>query len=176
MKGAPVCAVRVTAGRYAGTRVPRVEDARLLTGHGTFVDDVVRPGMLHGCFVRSPLARARIVAVDASEALALEGVHAVFFAGDLNPDVREQWYTLIGRDVPDVPRPPLAEGEVRFAGAPVALVVAGDRYIAEDAAELVAVDYEPLPPVVDYVTARDSGEPVHAGYPRWASPSTGCGS
>src|SRR2546430_12153152 len=98
------------AARYAGARVPRVEDARLLTGHGTYVDDVVRPGMLHACFVRSPLARARILGVDAAEALAVDGVHAVFTAGDLNPDVREQWYTLIGRDVPDTPRPPLAEG------------------------------------------------------------------
>ncbi|TDD91820.1 xanthine dehydrogenase family protein molybdopterin-binding subunit [Actinomadura darangshiensis] len=153
------------AARYAGTRVPRVEDARLLTGHGTFVDDVVRPGMLHACFVRSPLARARILGVDAAEALAVDGVQAVFTAADLNPDVREQWYTLIGKDVPDTPRPPLAEGEVRFAGDPVAMVVATDRYVAEDAAELVAVDYEPLPPVVDYATAGESGELVHAGYP-----------
>src|SRR3546814_5927604 len=67
----------VAAGRYAGTRVHRVEDARLLTGRGTFVDDVDRPGMLHACFVRSPFARARIGEIDASEALALPGVHAV---------------------------------------------------------------------------------------------------
>src|SRR3546814_3611337 len=65
----------VAAGRYAGTRVHRVEDARLLTGRGTFVDDVDRPGMLHACFVRSPFARARIGEIDASEALALPGVH-----------------------------------------------------------------------------------------------------
>jgi len=71
------------AARYAGARVHRVEDPRLLTGHGTFVDDVARPGMLHACFVRSPLARARIVGVDVSEALALEGVHAVFRSEDL---------------------------------------------------------------------------------------------
>ena len=154
-----------TAARYAGTRVPRVEDARLLTGHGTFVDDVARPGMLHACFVRSPMARARITGVDASEALALDGVHAVFLAADLNPDVREQWYTLAGRDVPDTPRPPLAEDEVRFVGDPVALVVATDRYLAEDAAELVFVDYDPLPPVADYAAARDADDLVHAGYP-----------
>jgi aerobic carbon-monoxide dehydrogenase large subunit len=153
------------AARYAGARVHRVEDPRLLTGHGTFVDDVARPGMLHACFVRSPLARARIAGVDASGALALDGVRAVFLAEDLNPGVHEQWYTLIGRDVPDTPRPPLADGEVRFVGDPVALVVATDRYVAEDAAELVAVDYDPLPPVVDYVTAHESGELVHAGYP-----------
>src|SRR3954449_7439298 len=112
------------AGRYTGTRVLRVEDPRLLQGHGTFVDDVVRPGMLHACFVRSPFARARIGAVDASAALALSGVRAVFTAADLNPGVHEQWYTSMGKDVPDTPRPPLAESEARHAGDPVALVVA----------------------------------------------------
>lgn len=153
------------AARYAGARVHRVEDPRLLTGHGTFVDDVVRPGMLHACFVRSPVARARITDIDVSDALALDGVHAVFTAGDLNPDVCEQWYTLMGKDVPDTPRPPMADGEVRFAGDPVALVVATDRYLAEDAAELVVVDYDPLPPVVDYATALESAELVHPNYP-----------
>ncbi|MEU6745850.1 xanthine dehydrogenase family protein molybdopterin-binding subunit [Spirillospora sp. NPDC046719] len=154
------------AARYAGARTPRVEDPRLLTGHGTFVDDVVRPGMVHAHFVRSPLARARILGVDAAEALALPGVHAVFTADDLNPGVREPWYSLMGPDVPDTPRPPLAEGEVRFVGDPVALVVADDRYIAEDAAELVVVDYEPLRPVVDYKAAHESAERVHPAYPR----------
>src|SRR5262245_40931679 len=163
--GAPGTPGPAGSARYAGSRVHRVEDPRLLTGHGTFVDDVVRPGMLHACFVRSPLARAEILSIDTAEALALDGVHAVFVAADLNPDVREQWYTLIGKDVPDTPRPPLAEGEVRFVGDPVALVVAEDRYVAEDAAELVMVDYEPLQPVPDYVTARESDELVHGGYP-----------
>ena len=158
-------APEAVAARYVGTRVRRVEDPRLLTGHGTFVDDVVRPGMLHACFVRSQVARARIVSIDVTEALALEGVHAVWVAEDLNPGVHEQWYTLLGPDVPDTPRPPLAEGEVRFVGDPVALVVAVDRYVAEDAAELVVVDYDQLPPVVDYATAHQTDELVHAGYP-----------
>ncbi|MFI8075837.1 xanthine dehydrogenase family protein molybdopterin-binding subunit [Streptomyces sp. NPDC086033] len=153
------------AAAYAGTRTPRVEDARLLTGTGTYVDDVVRPGMLHVCFVRSPMARARILGIDASEARELPGVHAVFVAADLNPGVHEQWYTLNGRDDPDTPRPPLAEGEVRFVGDPVAMIVADDRYLAEDAAELVIVDYDPLVPVVDYATALDSPESVHAEHP-----------
>lgn len=152
------------AARYTGTRVHRVEDARLLQGRGTFVDDVVRPGMLHACFVRSPFARARIGAIDASAALELPGVHAVFTADDLNGDVHEQWYTSMGKDVPDTPRPPLATGEVRHAGDPVALVVAVDRAVAEDAVELVDIDYDPLPPVVDYRTARDAAELVHEGY------------
>ncbi|GAA3389128.1 xanthine dehydrogenase family protein molybdopterin-binding subunit [Cryptosporangium minutisporangium] len=156
----------VAAARYAGARLPRVEDPRLLTGHGTFVDDVVRPGMLHAHFVRSPMARARVLSIDASEALALDGVHAVFTAGDLNPDVVDHWYSLMGKHVPDTPRPPLASDEVRFVGDPVALIVAVDRYVAEDAAERVFVDYDPLPPVVDYATAVESDELVHASYPR----------
>ena len=153
------------ATRYAGTRVPRVEDTRLLTGHGTFVDDVTRPGMLHACFVRSPFARARINGIDTSAALALPGVHAVFVADDLNPDVKEAWHAVAGKDMPDTPRPPLAEGEAKFVGDPVALVVAESRYIAEDAVELVDVDYEPLPAVADFTTAVGSDVVVHEAYP-----------
>jgi aerobic carbon-monoxide dehydrogenase large subunit len=151
--------------RYAGTRTPRVEDARLVAGEGSFVDDVSLPGMLHACFVRSPVARARIEAIDTSEALALPGVVAVFTAGDLNGDVREQWHTAIGREAPETPHPPLADGEVRFVGDPVALVVAKDRYVAEDASELVIVDYDPLPPVADYAAAGETDALVHEGYP-----------
>ena len=153
------------ATRYVGSRVPRVEDSRLLTGHGTFVDDVTRPGMLHACFVRSPLARARIGGIDASEALALPGVRAVFTAADLNPDVKEAWHAVAGRDVPDTPRPPLAESEVKFVGDPVALVVADNRYIAEDAIELVEVDYEPLTAIADFTKAETSDVMVHDAYP-----------
>ena len=153
------------ANRYAGRRVPRVEDSRLLTGRGTFVDDVTRPGMLHACFVRSPFAHARIKSIDATAALALPGVHAVFTAADLNPDVREAWHAIAGKDVPDTPRPPLAEGEVKFVGDPVALVVAESRYIAEDAIELVDVDYEPLAAVADFTQAVGSPAVVHEAYP-----------
>jgi len=155
----------VAAARYAGTRVQRVEDARLLTGTGTFVDDITRPGMLHACFVRSYVARARITGIDISEALALPGVYAVFLASDLNPEVRDQWYTLTGPDEADTPRPPLAEDEVRFVGDPVAVVVAESRYIAEDALDLVVVDYDPLPPLADYEVALASEELVHGTYP-----------
>ncbi|UGT91017.1 xanthine dehydrogenase family protein molybdopterin-binding subunit [Mycobacterium ostraviense] len=153
------------APRYAGTRVQRVEDSRLLTGHGSFVDDISRPGMLHACFVRSPFARARINSIDASAALALPGVHAVFTAADLNPDVREAWHAVAGKDVPDTPRPPLAEGEAKFVGDPVALIVAENRYLAEDALELVDVDYEPLPAVVDFRQAQSTEVLVHDSYP-----------
>jgi carbon-monoxide dehydrogenase large subunit len=152
------------AGRYTGSRVHRVEDPRLLRGRGTFVDDVVRPRMLHACFVRSPFARARLGAIDATEALALPGVRAVFTAADLNPGVHEAWYTSMGKNVPDTPRPPLAEGEARFVGDPVALVVATDRYVAEDAVELVDVDYEPLAAVVDYHDGPQADALVHEQY------------
>src|SRR5262245_2253092 len=121
--------------------------------------------MLHACFVRSPFARAKINAIDAAAALALPGVRAVFTAGDLNPDVKEAWHAVAGKDIPDTPRPPLAEGEVKFVGDPVALVVAESRYIAEDAVELVDVDYEPLPAIADFTRAVNSDVVVHEAYP-----------
>ncbi len=151
--------------RYAGRRVARVEDNRLLTGQGRFVDDVIRPGMLHACFVRSPFARATIRGIDTTAALALAGVHAVYTAADLNPDVREAWHAVAGKDIPDTPRPPLAEGEVKFVGDPVALVIADSRYVAEDAVDLVAVDYAPLPAIADFRTAIGSEVTVHEAYP-----------
>ena len=152
------------AARYSGMRVARVEDARLLTGHGTYVDDVRLPGLLHATFVRSPFARAVIRGVDTTAARAAPGVRAVFTAADLNPGMHEQWHTSIGPKGPETPRPPLAEGEVRFAGDPVVLVVAETLYLAEDAAELVEVDYEPRSPVVDYRGAERSSELVHEAH------------
>ena len=96
-------------------------------------------------------------------------MRAVFTAADLNPGVHEQWYTSMGKDVPDTPRPPLAEGEARHVGDPVALVVAVDRYVAEDAVDLVEVDYEPLPPVVDYRSAPGTDALVHERVPATTS-------
>src|SRR3954447_6383578 len=154
----------IGATRYAGARISRVEDARLVTGRGTYVDDIALPGMLHVSFVRSPHARAGIRGIDVSAARAVPGVRAVFTAADLNPDVGEQWHTSIGPGSPETPRPPLAEGEVRFVGDPVALVVAESLYLAEDAAELVDVDYEPLTPVVDYRAAEGPEELVHEAH------------
>ncbi len=150
--------------RYSGGRVHRVEDSRLLTGRGLYVDDVALPGMVHACFVRSPYPRARIIRVGTADAVALPGVIAVFTADELNPGVHEQWHTLFGPGGPETPRPPLAEAEVRFVGDPVALVVAESRYIAEDACELVEVDYEPLTPVIDYTTAEAADDLVHAAH------------
>ena len=154
----------MTATRYAGARVHRIEDRRLLTGRGTYVDDIVLPGMLHACFVRSPFARAAIRGIDTAAAAHAPGVQRVFTAADLNRDVKEQWHTSMGKESPETPRPPLAEEEARFVGDPVALVVAATRAQAEDAAELVDVDYEELPAVVDYLTAEDAGALVHDGH------------
>jgi aerobic carbon-monoxide dehydrogenase large subunit len=152
------------AARYAGTRVNRVEDARLLTGRGVFTDDISLPGMLHAYFVRSPFARARINSIDTTAARELPGVHAVYTAADLNPGMKEQWHTSMGRESPETPRPPLADDEVRFVGDPVVLVIAETRYLAEDAAELVDIDYDPLPAVVDYKDADDPDVLVHTAH------------
>ena len=141
-----------------GSRTPGCSPVR-----GTYVDDIALPGMLHACFVRSPYARAAILSIGTAAAMGVPGVHHVFVAGDLNPDVKEQWHTSIGPNSPETPRPPLAEGEVRFVGDPVALVVADSRYIAEDAAELVDVEYEPLPAVVDYASALTAESPCSPG-------------
>ncbi|MGE2834327.1 xanthine dehydrogenase family protein molybdopterin-binding subunit [Mycobacterium sp. SMC-4] len=146
----------------------RVEDSRLLTGHGSFVDDINRPGMLHACFVRSPYARAKVLKFDATAALAHPGVHAVLTAADINPEVQEAWHAVAGKDVPDTPRPPLAEDEVRFVGDPIAIVIAENRYVAEDAIELIDIDYEPLPAVADFTRAvelAENGAVVHEAYP-----------
>jgi carbon-monoxide dehydrogenase large subunit len=156
--------VTTNAARYVGARVQRLEDARLLTGRGSYVDDVVLPGMLHARFVRSQFARAAIRDIDVAPALDMPGVRFVFTADDLNRDVQEQWHTSVGKKSPETPRPPLAEDEARFVGDPVALVVAETLAQAHDAAEQVLVDYEPLPPVVDYTTAADTEALVHASH------------
>ena len=91
-------------------------------------------------------------------------MHAVFTAADLNPDAKEQWHTSVGREGPETPRPPLADDEVRFVGDPVALVVAESLYLAEDAAELVDVDYEPLEAIVDYIAAERNDALVHESH------------
>jgi len=151
------------AGRFVGQAVPRKEDPRLLTGRGRYVDDVRLPGMLHAHFVRSDVARARISRLDVSAARSAPGVVAVLTADDLNAAAGPMMPTLFvgGAMGPGAPLVPLAPGDVRFVGDPIALIIATDRYAAEDAGDLVDIDYEPLPAVVDYETALDGGERVH---------------
>ena len=133
--------------RLLGARVERLEDPRLLTGRGRYLADIERPGMLHAAFVRSPHAHARIRGVDAAAARDLRGVAAVLTAADLNGAPLVDTVAVPG--LSRTPQPALATDRVRFQGEAVAIVVAGDRYVAEDAAELVTVDYEPLPVVLD---------------------------
>ena len=145
-----------TAGRFVGQSVKRREDPRLLTGHGQYVDDVMLPGMLHCTFVRSDVARGRIVRVDTEAARAFDGVIAVLTAADLNPHAGSMQPTML-LETPGAPLRPLAEGDVRFVGEPIVLIVAESRYLAEDAAELVEVDIESDPAVVDVEHALDDG-------------------
>jgi aerobic carbon-monoxide dehydrogenase large subunit len=145
--------------RASGTAVRRKEDARLLTGRGRYVSDLVLPRMRHVAFVRSPVAHARLAGIDTTEALGTEGVHAVF-TGE-HPAMRgvalRAQSALPGYVETD--QPPLARGKVRFAGEAVAAVVADDRYRAEDGAEGVDVEYEPLHPTV--CAWADPVDPVH---------------
>lgn len=133
----------------------RREDPRFIQGKGNYVDDVKMPGMLFGAMVRSPYAHARILRIDTSRALALPGVHAVLTANDLKP-LNLHWMPTLAGDVQAV----LADEKVSFQNQEVAFVVADDRYIAADAAELVDIEYEELPVVVDPFKALEPGAPV----------------
>jgi carbon-monoxide dehydrogenase large subunit len=148
---------------HAPTR--RNEDPRLLVGLGSYVDDIDPPGVLHAAILRSPYGHARIGSIDTSAARAHPGVHAVYTAADLG--AFNQPAPLV------VPHPslthgrtqrPLAVDKVRYIGEAVAMVVADDRYIAEDAAGLIEVDWEPLPAVIDFTTAS-AQEQIHDDVP-----------
>ena len=154
--------------KWFGERVQRVEDDRLLRGRGRFTDDIQEGGdrALESCLVRSPYAHARINSIDVSAARALPGVVAVYVAADL---------PFGDTDLPIlIPHPNLTHGRtqrclasevVRYAGEAVAFVVADSRYIAEDAAELVQVDYEPLPVVITPEVAAAAEHLVHDDVP-----------
>jgi carbon-monoxide dehydrogenase large subunit len=142
-----------SGGAYGS--LPRKEDARFIRGQGTFVDDISRPGMLHGAILRSPLAHARIISVDATAARAHPKVEAVLTGADL-AERGLAWMPTLSGDVQAV----LATDKVRFQGQEIAFVVATDRYAARDALELIAVDYEPLPALIDARTALGSAAPL----------------
>lgn len=143
--------------RYIGRRRRAVEHRRFVRGQGRFAADIVPPGLLHVAIVASPHASARITKVDVAAALALPGVHAVVTGEELNPELDP---VLPGVDAPQVKRYPLARGVVRYAGEWVVAVVAETRALAEDAAELVEVEYEALPHVVDPEAAMRPGAPL----------------
>jgi carbon-monoxide dehydrogenase large subunit len=142
--------------RLTGSSVRRVEDPRILTGHGRYVDDLTLPGMLHAAFVRSPWPHADLTRVDVSAALQVEGVVAAFTAADVGG--------MVMRGVaPDgLLNPsylPLAGDRVRFVGDPVAVVIARSRAAAEDGCDAVELDAEPLPPIASIDDALDPAMP-----------------
>lgn len=153
--------------RMFGARIERNVDPKLLRGEGAFVDDIPLPDALHVAFLRSPHARARIDAIDTTAAKAHPGVVAVYTSDDIGAlDV--EMPLLIPH--PSMTNPqtqrPLARGDVHYVGQTVAMVVAVDRYVAEDAAALIEVDYAPLPVEMDLVKALRDGAPlVHATVP-----------
>ncbi len=155
------------ATRVFGQPIKRNEDPRLLTGRALFVDDVTLPGMLHAAFLRSPYAHARLLRVDASRARQRSGVQAVFTAEDLG-DYWAPGPLLVspppveGSVFHERTQVPLAKDKVRFVGEPIAVVIADNRYLAEDALSDIEVDYEPLPAVVDLERALAADAPrVH---------------
>ena len=151
------------AARYLGKSVTRKEDQRLLTGHGVYVDDVKVSGTLHAAFLRSDLARAAITGIDTRAAKELPGVVAVYTWEDFNGLPGPAYHAMLGEELL-VPAP-LAITDVRYVGDPVAVVVARSRYLAEDACELIEVDYDPQTAVVDYTgAAADTENIVHAGW------------
>ena len=150
----------------AGQPVKRLEDQRLLTGKGQFIDDTTNERTLWLHVLRSPHAHARITGIDASTAAAMEGVEAVFTGADLEADKIGSIPTLPIFKRPDgspmqaPPRRLLAHEVVRFVGEPVVAIVATSRVTAQTAAEAVVVEYDPLPAVVDPVKAIEPGAPV----------------
>jgi carbon-monoxide dehydrogenase large subunit len=140
-----------------GTPVERMEDARFLSGSGQFVDDLVRDGLLHAAILRSPVAHARIVGIDASAALALHGVHAVITSADIGDDM-----PLIPLRLAPLPafepcrQPVMATNKVRYVGEPIAVVVADSRALAEDALEAIDVRFETLSAVTGRGATADA--------------------
>lgn len=154
----------MAVAKMIGARVKRVEDPRFLLGKARYVEGMQLPGMLHVAFVRSAHAHARILRVDAGKAASLPGVRRIFTGADIG-SLRPMGQPF-RTDVfpPSVFKqcvwPCLATGKVRYVGEPIAAVLAESRYLAEDAAEQVEVEYEPLGPVVDAEQALAPGAPL----------------
>jgi carbon-monoxide dehydrogenase large subunit len=153
-----VQAKSVGAVRYVGTRQPRKEDARLLTGRGQFTDDVRMPGMLHIAFVRSAVARGRIVSIDLDAAREMPGVQAIYTQADLAA-VPVQMLSFFFTNI-ESPVTLLADGRVACVGDPIAMVIAESRAQAEDAVSLVEVVVDEETPLVTIADAK-TGAPVH---------------
>jgi aerobic carbon-monoxide dehydrogenase large subunit len=145
------------ATSLVGSRIKRREDPRLIMGRGTYVDDIQLPRMTYAAILRSPYAHARIRSINVDKAKALPGVVAVMTGADLQGKNVPCGWTL--PDIKVAPHPALAVGKVRYTGDAVAVVVAEERYIARDALDLIEVDFEPLPVVVDAEQAIQPGAP-----------------
>src|ERR1051325_7496357 len=139
--------------KLVGARVKRREDPRLIQGKGTYVDDVKIVGMQHLAFKRSDVAHGCIVSIDTNAAEAMEGVEAVFTGAQIAEFIAPM---PIGTPFPSPEHRGVATGVVRFAGEPVAVVVARDRYLARDAADAITVQYDVLPAVVDPEAALEA--------------------
>ena len=151
-------------GRYIGAPIRRKEDRRFLMGRGQFVDDVKLPNALHAAIVRSPHAHARIVSIDTGPALEMPGVAAVLSFEDIVNTVEPRPIPVRLRAYSDLLRflqYPLAHGKVHYVGDPVAVVLAESRYLAEDAAEAVDVQYESLPALVDVKESLKGETVIH---------------
>ena len=152
-------AVTETTTTFVGTSVKRKEDATLLTGRATYVDNMTLPGTVTMAVVRSPYAHARVKSVNLDAARAAEGVVAAFSGADLADDWKGSlpcaW--AVTEDIRMPPHYPLATDEARFQGDGVAVVIAESRALAKDAAELVEVEYEPLAAVADQIVTSALG-------------------
>ena len=162
--------------RYFGAAVRRREDPRFLRGDGRFVDDVVLPGLLHAAFLRSPHAHARLARLDAAGARAMPGVAGVFTFDDLARWMKPLPFfgapppglaAAVRFDLRQAPQYALCRDRARYVGEVVAMVVADSRARAEDALEGIAVEWEPLPAVVDMVAAAEPGGPLV--HPDWGT-------
>lgn len=159
-------------GRLVGASIPRVEDRTLLLGRGTYVDDVQFSNLVHVAFVRSPLSHARIVAIDVERARRLPGVVGILAGADV-ATLCPGWRGVLA--FPGMKaglQRPLALDTVRYVGEPVVAVAAESRAIAADAVDLVSVEYDPLPAVVDPIEALKSGAARAARPRRSPTPST----
>lgn len=148
---------KLSKPRFTGARVTRMEDDRLLKGQGRYLDDIALPGMLEMAFVRSNRSAAKLTSINVDKARAYPGVIAVFTAENCDYVMRDDKY--------DISQPVLAADEVRYVGEPIVAIVAENRYVAEDAAELVEIGYESLPPVLSQADALSDKRRVHSHRP-----------
>src|SRR5581483_5780060 len=166
---APHTVVPPLRPRAVGARAPRVEDAQLLTGRAAFIGDLVRPRLLDVGFVRSPIAHARLAAVETARAAEAPGIEAVWTARDVLPLCAGLEAGLGTDGLRGTVQPLLADGAVRYVGEPIAAVVGADRYVVEDAAGLVDVDLEPETPLLGW----GGGEPAYERDRTFGAPVAG---